>query len=128
MIWQLILITALVIEAFTIFGRFFFKLSSKEVLTRIMHHYGWRRVFHFHHLFFGLIVVGVAIYLKSDVGISLGWGIALSDVIHHFITLWIIIGDPEFHLIYRNAKLLKKEEKMEDRRIRKFLRRNFSWF
>ena len=128
MIWQIILITALVIEAVTIFGRFFFKISSKDILMRIMHHYKWKRVIHVHHLFFGLVVIGLAIYQGSLVGIDLGIGIVLSDLIHHFIVLWVIIGDPEFRLVYKNANLLEKEEKMEDRRIRRFLRRTFSWF
>jgi hypothetical protein len=93
---------------------------------KIMHHYKWKRVFHIHHLFFGLLVVCVAIYQKSSIGVDLGIGIVLSDLIHHFITLWIIIGDPEFHLVYKNANLLVKEERMEDRRIRRFCRRMFS--
>jgi len=120
---KLILITAIVIELITVFGRFFFKISSKEVLTKIMRHYGWQKVIHFHHGFTGVIIALLAFYFESSIGIAFGLGMVLSDIIHHFVVLWFIIGDPEFHVVYRNAKALKKEEKMEDKKIRGFFKR-----
>ena len=90
-----------------------------------MHRYGWKKVIHFHHGFVGLIVVGLAIYLGSSFGVNLGWGLVLSDAIHHFIVLWLIIGDPEFHIIYKNVKIFEKEEEKEDRKIKRFFRNIF---
>ncbi|MBU2576260.1 MAG: hypothetical protein KKF50_00905 [Nanoarchaeota archaeon] len=123
--WIYILLIAGIIEVITIFGRFLFKVSSKEVLIKLMHRYGWKKVIHFHHGFVGLIVVGLAIYLGSSFGVNLGWGLVLSDAIHHFIVLWLIIGDPEFHIIYKNVKIFEKEEEKEDRKIKRFFRNIF---
>jgi len=33
---------------------------------------------------------------------NLGLGIVLSDLVHHFIVLNILVGESEFHLIYKN--------------------------
>jgi hypothetical protein len=123
--WHIVLVTTLVIEAITIFGRFFFKISSKDILTRIMHHYGWKKVIHVHHLFFGLLVLALAVSLDNSLGVDLGVGIVLSDIVHHFVTLWLIVGDPEFHLVYKNANMFAKEEKMEDRKIKRFFKKLF---
>lgn len=90
-----------------------------------MHHYGWKKVIHVHHLFFGLLVIGLAIYYNNSVGVSLGIGIVISDLIHHFITLWWIIGDPEFHFVYKNAGMFAKEEKKDNQKIKQFCRKIF---
>jgi hypothetical protein len=29
-----------------------------------------------------------------------GAALALSDLVHHFVVLWLVVGDPEFHLVY----------------------------
>ena len=29
-----------------------------------------------------------------------GAALALSDLVHHFVVLWFVIGDPQFHLVY----------------------------
>jgi len=43
----------------------------------------------------------VSLYLWTMV---MGLSLFLSDVIHHFLVLWPIVGDPEFHLVYPNRK------------------------
>ena len=123
--WIYILWIAGIIEVITIFGRFIFKISTKDVLMKLMRRYGWKKVIHFHHGFVGLIVVGLAVYFRSSLGVNIGWGLVLSDAIHHFIVLWLIVGDPEFHIVYKNADLFKKEQVKEDKKIRRFLKRVF---
>lgn len=85
-----------------------------------MHHFHWKKIIHFHHGFTGTIITIVAIILKNDLLTAFGISMILSDIIHHFIVLKTIMGDPEFHVIYKNFKTLEKEEKLERQKIKKF--------
>ncbi len=115
-----ILITALAIELVTIIVRFVFKISSKEIYIKIMKRFKLKKFYHFHHLIWGVIIA--LIFYPNEFLFSLGIGIFLSDIVHHFIVLWIIVGNPEFHLVYKNIKEFREEEAMERRRIRRFFR------
>ena len=59
-----------------------------------------------HHSYVGLLVVAIAWGLRSRHGVIGTWGLAVgmalvcSDLIHHFLVLWPILGDPMFHLFY----------------------------
>ena len=117
--WTIVVLTAVIIEFFTVFGRFIFGFRSRDFLRKAMKYFGWKRVFHFHHLFMGLILMGFSIFFNGSLLFSLGLGVALSDVIHHFVVLWIIVGDPEFKVVYQSLGEFEKDEKIEDSRIRK---------
>lgn len=116
-----ILVSAILIELLTIFGRFFFKLNSKDTYIRIIKKYNIKFMIHIHHLFIGLIIFVFSYYFKSSIFLNLGLGIALSDIIHHFLVLWPITGNPEFHIVYKNPKHFKDEQKLENKKIKKFL-------
>ncbi|MAE49638.1 hypothetical protein CMI48_02305 [Candidatus Pacearchaeota archaeon] len=117
-----ILIIAFFIEAITIFGRFFFKLSSKRIYIKLIKRFEFKFFIHFHHLFFGLILSLVSFHYGFVFLFNLGFAMVLSDLVHHFVVLWIIIGNPEFHLIYKNPKHFQEEQKLEDRKIKKFIK------
>jgi len=113
---------AVSIELLTVFVRFKFKLRTKDVLVKIMHHYNWKKVVHFHHGFVGIIIILVAMGLGYGFGINIGWGVLISDVIHHFLVLWPIMGSPEFHVLYKNVGEMNKEEKLEKKKIGRLIK------
>jgi hypothetical protein len=47
----------------------------------------------------GVLVVG-SISQPGLVGLAIGLGLFFSDVIHHFLVLWPIEGNPQFDLWY----------------------------
>jgi hypothetical protein len=117
-----ILIVAFLIEIITLFGRFFFKLSSKKIYIKLMQKFGLKSFVHFHHSFFGLILSFFSFYYGLTFLFNLGLGMILSDLFHHFVILWSIVGNPEFHIFYKNPKYFQKEKELEDTRIKRFVR------
>ena len=100
--WSLVL-TA-VIELTTIIMRFGLKMQSTRdtastigVLT-----HGIR----IHHGYIGVIVVIIALsFLKIKPALSqwmivLGTAFVCSDLVHHFLVLWPIVGSPQFDFVY----------------------------
>ncbi len=59
-----------------------------------------------HHAYVGLLVLAVARGIRTrrpalwTWGLAIGMALVLSDLIHHFLVLWPILGDPMFHLVY----------------------------
>ena len=58
-----------------------------------------------HHAYIGAVVIALALLLRRRLVhiewiLSLGIALVASDLIHHFLVLWPLIGDPEFHLFY----------------------------
>ena len=93
-----------VIELITVILRFGFKLESTRdtastigVLT-----HGIR----IHHGYVGVLVVVIALFCLNALPLFSRWmlvsGTALicSDLIHHFVVLWLVVGSPEFDLTY----------------------------
>ena len=119
---KIILLSAVLIEAITIFGRFLFKISSKEIYIKLIKKFNLKFFIHFHHSFFGLILSVVSYYFGWAFLFNFGIAMVLSDLFHHAIILWHIIGDPEFHVIYKNPKHFKKEQKIEDKKIKRFFK------
>jgi len=117
----LILITTFLIETLTIFGRFVFKISSKNFYIHLTKKLKLKYIIHIHHLFLGIIISIISYYYNLTTFFNLGLAMVLSDLIHHFIILQYIIGNPEFHIIYKNSKQPQKEESRENRKIKKFL-------
>ncbi|MDQ7781073.1 MAG: hypothetical protein RDV41_15360 [Planctomycetota bacterium] len=101
-VWAIVL--AVVIELVTVTLRFGFKLESTRdtastvgVLT-----HGIR----IHHGYVGVLLVIAAMLCARALPVLHRWmlvvGIALlcSDLIHHFVVLWLIVGNPEFYIVY----------------------------
>jgi len=121
--WTFILLLAISIEVLTVFVRFAFKIKTKDVLIRIMKHFGWKKVIHFHHGFVGIIIFIVAYVYGFNFWMDVGLGVLISDVIHHFLVLWPIMGSPEFHVIYKNIGEMEGEEKLEKKKIGKVVKK-----
>ncbi len=117
----LIIATAVIVEIITIVGRFKFSISTKNFWVSVMKHFNKKHWVHFHHVFLGLTIAVVSILFKNNLTLNLGIGIALSDIIHHLIVLWPLIGSPEFHILYKNKSLLTKEQLLENKKLHKFI-------
>ena len=104
---QVILYSAVLtvlIEAVTVLFRFGLHLeSTRDTASTIGRLTGGIRI---HHGYFGLLAVVIAAALLHRRPLLGRWllviGIALvaSDLVHHFLVLWPIVGEPEFHLFY----------------------------
>ena len=58
-----------------------------------------------HHAYIGVVVIALALLLRRRLArfdwiLSLGIALVLGDLVHHFLVLWPLVGDPEFHLLY----------------------------
>ncbi|GAB5405945.1 MAG: hypothetical protein Aurels2KO_41760 [Aureliella sp.] len=72
---------------------------------------GWISAFTFgfriHHGYIGVLFIAVALLAISKAGflrrlvIVVGAALLLSDLIHHFLVLWPLTGDPQFDIRYR---------------------------
>jgi hypothetical protein len=117
---KIIIITALAIELLTIVVRFGFKISSKEVYIKIMKKFKFKKFYHIHHLIWGILLA--VIFYSNPLLLNIGIGVILSDLIHHFVVLWTVVGSPEFHIVYKNVNCFNREEKMEKRKMQRFVR------
>jgi hypothetical protein len=117
-----ILITAIFIELVTLTVRFSFKIRAKDFYIKIMKKYNLKKFYHFHHLFLGITIALIFYFYEQAFLFSLGIGIAASDIIHHFVFLWLIAGNPEFHVVYKNIKEFRNEGIMERKKIRSFVK------
>ncbi len=99
---MVILTLTALFEGITLTGRFFLGISMKKTWIKIMKHLGLKHCVHFHHVFLGAMVILIAYLNHSQFFMVLGIGIAISDILHHFI-LWHLVGNPEFHLLYKST-------------------------
>jgi hypothetical protein len=59
-----------------------------------------------HHGYLGLVLLLLSAVLWRKLPVYARWttvwgaALVLSDLVHHFVVLWIVVGDPEFHLFY----------------------------
>lgn len=60
-----------------------------------------------HHLYMGAVAIPIGLWWHKHRSAKWGrWifivGVAafFSDLIHHFLVMWPITGDPHFHLVY----------------------------
>ena len=103
-----ILLTVL-IEAVTIFFRFALGMESSKQTASTMGQltFGIR----IHHGFLGVVAVLVAAALLRRCPVVARWllviGLAMvaSDLVHHFLVLWPIVGSPQFDLVYPQPSL-----------------------
>ncbi len=97
-----IAILTLVIEAITVLFRFGFRIQATRSPAFIARFTFGIRI---HHGYLGIILLIVSliptlpVYLPNML-LILGSSLLLSDLIHHFVVLWWITGDPQFHLRY----------------------------
>ena len=59
-----------------------------------------------HHSYIGIACIAAAFWLEQRFPkcsfhlLAIGIGLFISDMIHHFVVLWIITGNPQFDLLY----------------------------
>jgi hypothetical protein len=98
-------LTTILIEGVTVALRFGIGLRSDEETRWLARYTGGHRV---HHAYLGvvLMLVSYACESASDARLTmvvLGAGIALSDLVHHYLVLWPLTGSPEFNVRYPAA-------------------------
>ncbi len=93
-----------VIEAVTVLLRFGLRLeSTRDTASTIGRLTGGIRI---HHGYIGLLLILIAAAVLRRWPLPGRWllvgGIALvcSDLVHHFLVLWPIVGSPQFDLFY----------------------------
>jgi hypothetical protein len=95
-------VAGLLIEMLTCILRFGIKLQSTRDTTFIGRFtFGYR----VHHGYIGLIAILAALspLLRGRVRVwtfRVGLALLLSDLLHHFVVLWITTGSPQFDLVY----------------------------
>ncbi|MEQ9406294.1 MAG: hypothetical protein RIK87_01155 [Fuerstiella sp.] len=92
------------IEAFTCLLRFGLRLqSTRDTASTIGHLTCGLRI---HHSYIGGVLMLVACWLWDRYSaaswwlLAIGLGLFFSDMIHHFMVLWILEGSPQFDLVY----------------------------
>ena len=98
-----ILLTAL-IEGVTAFFRFGLgRRAAEETASTVGRMTGGIRI---HHGYLGVVAALVAVALLRRFPVAARWllivGIATaaSDLVHHFLVLWPVVGSPQFDLLY----------------------------
>ena len=102
----------MVIEFVTLIFRFGFNRKSKEFYSNRLNRNWGNYKFHWHHLFLGLVIVPLSLVFSGmfkTIMFNLGLGVVFSDLVHHFIILNILVGESEFHLIYKNKDFCKEK-------------------
>jgi hypothetical protein len=101
-LWSCILTVA--IEILTCLLRFGFRLeSTRSTASSIGRLTAGIRI---HHGYIGLFVILIACWQwdrRPKIGfwlLATGLALVFSDLIHHFVVLWIVVGDPQFDLVY----------------------------
>ena len=92
------------IEAVTVLLRFGLHLEApRDTASTFGRLTGGMRI---HHGYFGLLAVLIAAAvlrrrpLPGRWLLVVGVALVLSDLVHHLLVLWPIVGSPQFHLLY----------------------------
>jgi hypothetical protein len=98
-LWCLLLTAA--IEAFTCVMRFGAGLQATQDTWFLKSVTGGLRI---HHAYLGAAAM-LASWLAAHGewrtwGLRIGIALVLSDLVHHFLVLWLVTGDPQFDLFY----------------------------
>ena len=97
------ILLTLVVEAITCLFRFGFRMASSQdtkFMAKIT--FGIR----IHHGYIGILLLIWAFCIRRNKNnlfyalIIVGISLVFSDLIHHFLVLWPITGDPHFDLVY----------------------------
>lgn len=95
------LLAAAAMEAVTLVARFGLKLeSTRDTASLARFTFGFR----IHHGYIGLLLLLAFPWVPPGrarwwAGV-LGIGLLVSDLVHHFVVLWPLTGDPQFHIKY----------------------------
>jgi hypothetical protein len=98
-------VLAAAIELFTVWMRFGVGLqSTRDTMAMAPWTFGLR----IHHGYVGLAFLLACLVLSRRPAIRnlvamVGIGLLVSDLVHHFVVLWLTTGSPEFHLVYPSA-------------------------
>lgn len=98
--YNVIWLVAVIIEVINLILRFKFKITSKNSHIFLIRQFGIKKFPHVHHLYSGILIAIIGDYLFLPLVVSIGLGIALSDVLHHII-LYLVKKDAEFSILYR---------------------------
>lgn len=97
-----LVLTAL-LEGITAGGRFGLRLeSTRDTASTVGRLTGGIRI---HHGYIGVLLLLIAWRWAREGparrwGLIVGWSLVLSDLIHHFVVLWLATGSPQFDLVY----------------------------
>ena len=89
------------IELFTIIVRYGFKISAKVSYEKILRKLGFKKMFHIHHMYFGIIIAVYSYMNNFPAWYNLGIALIITDLFHHFVVLRLVEGDSEFRFIHR---------------------------
>ncbi len=98
-VWCLLLAAS--IEIFTCFLRFGLHLEAARDSGFLS---GLTLGLRIHHAYVGLAVIVLGLLFAR--GPTLQWSVivgaalVISDLVHHFLVLWLVTGSPEFQLFY----------------------------
>jgi len=101
-LWKPTLALAALLEAATAFLRFGLGLEATRDTASTVGRltFGIR----IHHGMIGLTLLLVAAAVNDETWkprlIVLGGALAISDLVHHFVILWVATGSPQFDLLY----------------------------
>ena len=104
------IVAAIVFESITLFFRFYLELQSTRDTAIIAAFTGNLRI---HHGYLGVLIILACLFIPSPDRqdrpdkirirhwlLVLGIGLVISDLLHHFVYLWLISGSPQFDLVY----------------------------
>ena len=112
-LWKVLafgLVLAIVFEAITAGFRFGLNLQSTRDTAAIG---GWTFGLRVHHGYIGLFLVPLAWCFPRGIRHALwmiGIGLIVSDLMHHFLVLWPITGEPQFDFIYPDHPFWRKDQ------------------
>jgi hypothetical protein len=94
----------IVLEIITCVTRFALQMeSTRDTASTIGRLTGGLRI---HHSYPGLVLIGISSWIWERYPrlafwlFPIGVGLLLSDLIHHFLVLWLVTGHPQFDLFY----------------------------
>lgn len=101
--WKWVFLLTALIEGVTCLFRFGMKLeSTRDTASWVAPLTLGLRI---HHGYVGLLLCLTALFLAREsmtrrMALFVGLPLLLSDLIHHFVVLWLVTGDPQFDLWY----------------------------
>lgn len=96
------LITALGFEALTLVLRFGLSFETTRDTAMIGSMTLGLRI---HHGYIGLFILLLGLPFPKGIRQAVwivGIGLILSDLVHHFVVLWLFVGSPQFDFVYPN--------------------------
>jgi len=101
-VWSVVF--TIVFEVFTCVMRFGLRLESTRHTASTIGRLTWG--LRIHHSYPGLLLIAVASWVWDPYPrlafwlLTIGGGLLLSDLVHHFLVLWPVTGSPQFDLLY----------------------------